>query len=82
LRWRAGEFRLLSRPSFLAFNAFADAGRVWSDGLQVDQALKGLHLGYGGGARIGVGPSFIVAADIGHSSESEAAIYVGLGWMF
>lgn len=82
LRWRAAEFALLGRPSFVAFNAFADAGRVWSDGLQLQQALDGLHLGYGGGARIGVGPSFIVAADVGHSNESAAAIYVGLGWMF
>jgi hypothetical protein len=32
--------------------------------------------------RVGVGPSFIVATDIGHSNESTAAVYIGLGWMY
>lgn len=82
LRWRATEFALFGRQSFVALNAFADAGRVWSDRLRIDQALDALHVGYGGGARIGVGPSFIVATDVGHSTESAAAVYVGLGWMF
>jgi surface antigen Omp85-like protein len=82
LRWRATEFSFLGRPSFLALSAFADAGRVWSDRLRIDEALQDLHAGYGGGARIGVGPSFVVATDVGHSSESAAAMYIGLGWMF
>jgi hypothetical protein len=82
LRWRATDFSVIGRQSFLAFNAFADAGRVWSDHIVVDQALRDLHVGYGGGARVGVGPSFIVAADVGHSSESTAAVYIGLGWLF
>lgn len=82
LRWRVTEFRLVGRPSFLAFSTFLDAGRVWSDQLRVDQVFDQLHVGYGGGARIGVGPSFIVATDVGHSNESAAAVYVGLGWMF
>jgi hemolysin activation/secretion protein len=82
LRWRTTEFSFLGRPSFLALNAFADVGRVWSDRLQMNEALEGLHVGYGGGARVGVGQSFVVATDIGHSSESAAAVYVGLGWMF
>lgn len=82
LRWRATEFSVFARPSFLALSAFADAGRVWSDRLRVDQALEDLHAGYGGGARIGIGPSFIVSSDVGHSSESAAAGYIGLGWMF
>jgi hypothetical protein len=82
LRWRTTEFSFLGRPSFLTLNAFADVGRVWSDRLQMNEALEGLHVGYGGGARVGVGQSFVVATDIGHSSESAAAVYVGLGWMF
>jgi hemolysin activation/secretion protein len=82
LRWRASEFSFLARQSFLALSAFTDAGRVWANGLRLDQALDGLHVGYGGGARIGVGPSFIVAIDVGHSSQSAAAAYVGLGWLF
>jgi hypothetical protein len=82
LRWRASEFSLLGRPSFIALSAFADAGRVWSSHLDLGESLDGLHAGYGGGARVGVGPSFIVATDVGHSSESSAAVYIGLGWMF
>ena len=82
LRWRAADFSLLGRQSFLAVSTFADAGRVWSDRLRIDESLKGLHVGYGAGARIGVGPSFIVAGDVGHSNDSAAAVYIGLGWMF
>jgi outer membrane protein assembly factor BamA len=82
LRWRAVDFSLLGRQSFLALSGFADAGRVWSRELDVGSALTDLHIGYGGGVRMGFGPSFIVATDVGHSSESTAAVYIGLGWMF
>ena len=82
LRWRAADFLLLGRPSSLSLNAFLDAGRVWDDRFDLRTALSELHAGYGGGARLGFGPSFIVAADVGHSSQSTAAVYIGLGWMF
>jgi len=82
LRWRASEFSLRGRPSYLALNAFLDAGRVWSDRFDLASALRDLHAGYGGGVRLGFGPSFIVAADVGHSSEATAPVYIGLGWMF
>jgi len=82
LRWRASEFSFFGRKSFLALSTFADAGRVWSEHMRIDQALSDLHAGYGGGARLGIGPSFIVATDVAHSSESTAAVYVGLGWMY
>jgi hypothetical protein len=82
LRWRATEFSVFGRPSFLALSAFTDAGRVWADQFRVSQSLADLHVGYGGGMRVGVGPSFIVATDVGHSNESVAALYIGLGWMY
>ncbi|HEY2374583.1 MAG TPA: BamA/TamA family outer membrane protein [Gemmatimonadaceae bacterium] len=82
LRWRAAEFALFGRQSFVALDAFADAGRVWADQFRVDRVLDDVHVGYGGGVRIGVGPSFIVATDVGHSNASTAAVYVGLGWMY
>lgn len=82
LRWRAVDFSLFGRRSFVALSGFADAGRVWTDRFDASTMLSDLHVGYGGGARLGFGPSFIVATDVGHSSESTAAIYVGLGWMY
>lgn len=82
VRWRATEFSLFGRSSFLALSAFADAGRVWADEFRIEQALDDLHVGYGGGMRLGLGPSFIVATDLGHSNESTAAVYIGLGWMY
>lgn len=82
LRWRALDFALFGRPSFLALSGFTDAGRVWTDRFDASTMLSDLHVGYGGGVRLGFGPSFIVATDIGHSSESAAAVYVGLGWMY
>src|SRR5215467_6684981 len=65
LRWRAAEFNMLGRSSFLAFNGFADAGRVWEKAFDIGTALDDLHVGYGVGARLGLGPSFIIAADVG-----------------
>jgi outer membrane protein assembly factor BamA len=82
LRWRAGEFSLLGRSSALVLSGFVDAGRVWSDKLDLSTAFEDLHAGYGGGARLAFGSSFVVAVDVGHSSQSTAPIYIGLGYMF
>ncbi len=82
LRWRAGSFSLRRTPSVVVLSAFADAGRVWTNGLDASQLTSALHVGYGGGVRLALGPTFVVAADVGHSSQSTAAIYVGLGYLF
>jgi outer membrane protein assembly factor BamA len=81
-RWDATTFTLRGTPSRLVLSTFVDAGRVWADGLRVDEIYKDLHAGYGAGARLALGPSFVVAADVGHSSQSMAAEYVGLGYLF
>ncbi len=82
LRWRAATFGLVGRPSTLVLSAFTDAGRVWSDGIDAATMFDELRVGYGGGARVSFGTSFVVALDVGHSSQSTAPIYIGLGYMF
>jgi len=82
LRWRAAEFTLHGRPSSLVLSSFVDAGRVWSDGVSLSDVASELHAGYGGGGRLGFGTSFVVAVDVGHSAQSSAPIYIGLGYMF
>ncbi|MDB4888718.1 MAG: hypothetical protein JWL61_573 [Gemmatimonadetes bacterium] len=82
LRWSAARFALRGRPTRLVLSGFVDAGRVWTDGLDVSQTFTDLHVGYGGGVRLAIGPTFVVAADVGHSSQSTAAVYVGLGYVF
>ena len=82
LRWSAAKFALRGRPTRLVLSGFVDAGRVWTDGLDVSEAFTDLHVGYGGGVRLAIGPTFVVAADVGHSSQSTAAVYVGLGYVF
>ena len=82
LRWNAAEFGLLGYSAGLVLSGFVDAGRVWANGLDLAGAASDLHVGYGGGARLAMGPSFVVALDIGHSSQSTAAIYLGLGYLF
>ena len=82
LRWSAAQFELRERSMQLILTAFLDAGRVWTDGLDFSQIATDLHVGYGGGAHVAVGPSFVVSADVGHSSQSRAAVYVGLGYLF
>jgi outer membrane protein assembly factor BamA len=82
LRWRALDFARGGRRSSLVLSAFYDAGRVWADGVNASSALQDLHVGYGGGARLALGSSFVIATDVGHSSQSTAPIYIGLGYMF
>jgi outer membrane protein assembly factor BamA len=81
LRWRFKEFSLRGKPAFLMASGFLDAGRVWTNSIQVGEIVKDLHAGYGGGLRVGLGPSFVVAFDYGRSSESSQ-LYIGLGYLF
>ena len=82
LRWSAAQFDLMGRSTRLVLSGFVDAGRVWPDGLNLSEVATDLHLGYGGGIRLAIGPSFVLATDVGHSSQSAAAIYIGLGYLF
>ena len=82
LRWRAAQFGVHGRPSAIELSGFVDAGRVWDNGLSLAGATSELHVGYGGGARLALGPSFVIATDVGHSSQSTAAVYIGLGYLF
>ena len=82
LRWSAASFAVRGTPSQLVLSGFGDVGRVWADGLDVSQLGSDLHVGYGGGARLVLGPTFVIALDVGHSSQSTAAIYLGLGYLF
>jgi hypothetical protein len=82
LRWWAADFTLRGRPSSLVLSGFVDAGRVWTDGVDFSTAARDLHAGYGGGARLAFGSSFVIATDVGHSAQSTAPIYIGLGYLF
>ena len=83
LRWHAADFRsrLTKKPVHLVFNTFVDAGRVWTDGVDLSSIASGLHAGYGAGTRLGLGESFVVAVDMAHSTEATP-LYIGLGYLF
>jgi hypothetical protein len=55
LRWRAADFTLGGRQSSVVVSGFVDAGRVWSDGIDLSSALAAIHAGYGGGVGAGAG---------------------------
>lgn len=82
VRWSAASFAVRGTPSELVLSAFGDVGRVWAEGIDVSQLGSDLHVGFGGGARLALGPTFVIALDVGHSSQSTAAIYLGLGYLF
>lgn len=82
LRWSATEFELLHRSMRLILSGFFDAGRVWTDGLDASTIASDLHVGYGGGAHVEVGPTFVVTGDVAHSSQTKAAVYIGIGYLF
>jgi outer membrane protein assembly factor BamA len=79
LRYRFKELRLLGKPAYLVGSAFADAGRVWDESASTNEG--GLHFSGGGGFRLGLGPSFLVAFDVGRSADGTQ-IYIGLGYPF
>lgn len=82
LRWRALEFLAIGRAFHVVLGAFLDSGRVWSESIRAGELLPGLHHGYGGGVRIGMGENFVAALDVGTSDEASGQIYVGLGYLY
>jgi outer membrane protein assembly factor BamA len=81
LRWRFMEGSILKKPMYLVLSGFVDAGRVWAESMKLSELASDLHAGYGGGLRVGLGPSFVVAFDMGRSAEATQ-IYIGLGYPF
>ena len=81
LRWRVADFAVMRKPAHLVLSGFVDAGRVWDDRIRVGELASDLWTGYGGGVRLGLGPSFVVALDAGRSSETTQ-LYIGLGYAF
>lgn len=82
LRWSATEFAFRQHPVRVILSGFVDAGRVWTDGRDIAEAFTDLHAGYGGGVRLAVGPTFVISADGGHSSQQAAAFYIGVGYVY
>ncbi len=82
LRWWVTEYSLLDREGHVALTAFLDSGRVWAEGLEPDSLFSGLHHGYGGGLRLGLGPNFVLALDLASSREVGLQTYTGLGYLF
>lgn len=82
VRWRAADFRAAGKPFHVVLSGFVDSGRVWSDGVRLPEIATDLHHGFGGGVRLGMGESFVVALDIGHSTEAAAPFYIGLGYLY
>jgi hypothetical protein len=81
-RTRAADFEVRNIPFHLVVSAFVDQGRVWEGPVRVDEVLSDLHRGLGGGVRLGMRENFVVALDVGHSAQSTAAVYIGLGYLF
>ena len=82
LRWHATDFTVVGRPFHMILSGFVDTGRVWEDGLVLGEFFSDLHTSFGGGMRVGFGENFIAGIDVGHSSESTAAIYINTGYIF
>lgn len=82
LRLRLADFRLFGRPFHSVLTGFVDSGRVWEDGVRLDELFSDLHRGVGGGVRIGMGENFVVALDAGTSRETGLPVYIGLGYLY
>jgi hypothetical protein len=87
MRWRAAEFQARGKPMHLVLSGFVDSGRVWDDRIVLNEIAQGVHHGVGGGIRVGVGESFVVAVDLGRTvgaggSAAGVPIYIGLGYLY
>ncbi len=85
-RVRVFDFRALSKPMSLGFEAFLDGGRVWADtGIhpELDGRGVGLKYGVGGGVRLTSGTAFVLRADLAWSPDAmPIGAYVTAGEMF
>ena len=81
VRWRATDFRLRGKPAFLMLSAFGDVGRVWAESITLGEAGQDLWSGVGGGVRLGLGQSSVVAIDVGRSANATQ-LYIGLGYAY
>ena len=81
-RWRVWDWSGFGRDLHAVLTGFVDSGRVWADGLRVNELLTDLHHGVGGGLRLGMGENFIVAIDAAKGDEAGVQIYTGLGYLF
>jgi hypothetical protein len=81
-RWQALGFQLWNRDFHVTLSAFVDQGRIWEGQPRPAELLSDLHRGFGGGVRLGMGPDFVLAADLGTAAETGLQIYVGAGWLF
>ena len=81
LRWRAVDFGLRGTPAFLLLSGFVDAGRVWEESIRASELATDLWTGYGGGLRLGLGSSSVIALDVGRSATATQ-LYIGLGYAF
>lgn len=80
VRSRVARFRPFGHILDLWAVAFADAGRLWADG--VDNGAPGLlHMGYGGGLRVAWEEDYVVRVDMGFS-EGTRGIYIDFGQLF
>jgi hemolysin activation/secretion protein len=82
LRWHAADFAVVGRSFRMILSAFVDTGRVWEEGPVLGEFPSDMHTGFGGGVRVGFGENFIAGLDVGHSSESTAALYINTGYIF
>lgn len=82
LRLRVADFGLLGRPSYAVLSGFVDQGRVWDGPVDASELFEDLHRGFGGGVRLGMGESFVVALDVGGSGEAGTQMYIGLGYLY
>jgi outer membrane protein assembly factor BamA len=81
LRWRAADFQAAGKPLHLVLTGFVDSGRVWDGRIVPGELLTDLHHGVGGGVRLGMGESFVVAVDAGRSA-GNTPLYIGLGYLY
>ena len=82
LRGRVHDFRALGRDLYVAASVFLDQGRVWTDGVRLDQLLSDLHRGYGGGLHGGMGENLVASLYAGTSAGTGLQAYVMLGYLF
>jgi len=81
LRVRAADFSVAGRAMHLVVSGFGDTGRVWEDSVDLAALGTNLHHGFGGGVRLGMTESFVVAVDAGRSGGATA-LYIGLGYLY
>ena len=84
LRWMIADFNFLNQDFTLAANLFVDFGWVFNSDSKhnLSQPENPIKISKGMGMRLVWGQNFVIATDIGNSTDMDMGLYIGVDYLY